>query len=505
YQRVAFFETNGANTFRRATDSSYWGAVWDTQRFWGTLRNYDADHQWVDQFAETIDTVIGTQLARQGLSAPQQMVTIFIRNDFDVSVEPNAIYYPSPRLLGLDASGQPSEAYLEGLSRAIAAHFAPVTLRFALPDYQATDGVTIFLQQAATQFAEKFQANQIKIEFVTAEDLTEQLPEQWLRNVDGALMRPTESLIKQGYLRDITQMVSDDKEFDRGDFYVQAWQGAWWRERMWLVPWSTSLNLLYYNQDLFGQSGVELPQADWSWDQMEASLKQLTLEDGADRPIIDPTRDLLYAHVFSNLPACQGRNCVTPLTPDSAIATLEWYQRLVGEDAIFTDLATMDSIQREQIVRNTLSAHKQVAMWVDGPIRYEYQLGLQRTGILPLPRFSAENTLTMPVRIHGHVISNFSDQPYWTWQWLKFLSYQSPPPRLRHIPARPSVARQSLYWQKLPEPIAAVYQQVTGGARPILIGEENYFTWQQLDHVIRADQVNDRIAQPTKTNWFLSP
>ena len=499
YQRVAFFEQLPDGTRHIATDPAYWGETVDTVRSWGTLKTFEADTQWINQLDQTIAATINSAPLALGETIEDRIFIVVIRDDFAISPIPQIIYYPSPRIVGLDADGQPSATYWAGLQTTIAAQVAPVKLRFALPDYIVTDGVPIFMRQAAADFAAQYPPGRISIEFVTAESLSAD-PMAWIADVDGALLQTTSKLVKSGAVYDLTNIASLDREFDQGDFYAQSWRAAWWDDRMWFVPWSTSLNLLYFNTDLLREHGVTLPQADWTWTDIEAALKQIELAEDTDRAFIDPTRDMLYAMAYSN--GCSSQGCIQALSPDTAAIALEWYRQGVEDKALITNLATLQAEARERAIMGTLSAHKQVAMWVGAPVDYEYQVGLQSMRVLPFLEISAETPLKMPLHIHGHVMSSYTDQPFWTWQWLKYLSYQAPPSRLRHIPARPSVARQSGFWEWLPTPIADAYKQVLPNARPILIGEENYFTWQQLARASQAPQITPQVAQPASTKWF---
>ncbi len=52
---------------------------------------------------------------------------------------------------------------------------------------------------------------------------------------------PTEAMLAAGGVRELTDFMQTDSRFDRSDFYEQLWQGAWWQERMWFMPFGGSL------------------------------------------------------------------------------------------------------------------------------------------------------------------------------------------------------------------------------------------------------------------------
>lgn len=46
------------------------------------------------------------------------------------------------------------------------------------------------------------------------------------------------------------------------------------------LPWCAATEIMYYNQDMFDQAGVEYPTNDWSYEDFLAAAKKLTQKDG---------------------------------------------------------------------------------------------------------------------------------------------------------------------------------------------------------------------------------
>ncbi|MGB0388462.1 MAG: ABC transporter substrate-binding protein [Ardenticatenaceae bacterium] len=499
-QRIAFFKETDRGLTHMATDPTYWGEP-QTRRLasgGGTLEFWEADAPWAEQMATTIAETIET--ARLEEVPP---FSVLIRQDFQVSISPNTISYPSPQIAGLDANGEPSAEYWAGLEAAIAARFEPVTIRYALPSSTTlNDGIINLFDRLADKFTSQYAAGNVSIELVLANDLADE-PQTWLPTVDAAFYAPTEQLIKQGMIYNLSSFATQDATFDRADHYDQAWRGVWWRERMWAVPWSMSINLLYFDKEVFREHGLPEPAADWSWEELSPVLAQIDLSESDDKAFVDGARDTLFAIAYSYDAACTSADCVPRLTQAGVLAALEWYEQLVAEEQTMADLGNLSPAQRLQAVRRTQSAHKQNAMWVDSVINYEYQLVLQPTGLLPFLPVSPDKPLAMPIHVQSHIMSQHTKNPYWTWQWLNFLSHQTPLPR--QIPARPTVARQSDFWTRLPPALADIMQTVTTHARPVMIGDENYFTWQQLARVANQTQPLQNAAKPAPSPWFIRP
>jgi hypothetical protein len=95
-----------------------------------------------------------------------------------------------------------------------------------------------------------------------------------------------------------------------------------------------------------------------------------------------------------------------------------------------------------------------------------------------------------------------SERPYAAWEWLKFLTYQTPSARFRFVPARPSVATASQFWSRLPHDLANAMRTAFPFSRPVLIEEQYLFGWEMLTAVqtgmspVSAAQLKPRLV------WF---
>lgn len=492
YQRIQFFEQSENGVIHVATDPNYWGE-WREQAFeWGTLRLRSADAQWLEPIGQHIAVVL--QQATTHVDAANKP-TIVIREDFLVSTTPHIINFPSPRLLGLDSEGGLSASYVQRLGETVGDHFRPITIRFALPDRPALDTMTEDLARAAKRFMLEETQGQVQIELITQEQLVGE-PGEWLPTVDAALLPATEELIATGALFDLTQLAVSDTAFDHGDFYPQAWRGAWWDDRMWMIPWNMNLNVMFYDANRFQDAGIANPEPDWNWELLGETLGQLS--DTAS--FIDPSRETLFAYALAQDQSCRNQeDCQVQLTSDGVTSALDWYRQMAVDGQIWRDVSALPEADREQTILRSLSTHKELAIWVDAPINYEYQVYLQKTQPLPFIPISAETPLVMPIRINGMVMSSSSDHPYWVWQWLKYVSHLPPSGSLqRNIPARPSVVRQTSFWAWMPDQLAEPMQATLPFARPLLIGEERYFTWEMLSAAVNGEI---RTTPPT-LRWF---
>ncbi len=494
-QRIAFFKDTQYGFTRLANQPAYWGDPQTRLSAWGTLYFSQADAQWAEQMEKTI--AAGLQKVESNSNLPFSVV---IRTDFMVDLTPNQISYPSPQLFGLDMDGQPIPEYWQGLEDAVTTHFSPITIRYALPLATPENTLSQLFERFANEFAAQHAENRVSIELVPTQELVG-TPQTWLPTVDAAYLSPTEELIKQGFIYDLSHFAEQDEAFDQQDYYDQASISVRWQERLWAIPWSMSINLLYFDKEVFRNHDLPEPIADWTWNELSNVLTQINIPKNEDSIFVDGSRDTLFSLAYSHDTGCVNGACASKLTEAGVQVALEWYKRIVVEQQVMADLGNLSPDQRLQAIRRTQSAHKWNAMWVDSVVNYEYQRVLQPTGLLPFPRRATDAPLVMPIHVHSHIMSQTTEHPYWTWQWLNFLSHQMPPPR--HIPARPSVAAKFGFWQRLPPEIAQMMEIVTTNAQPIMIGNETYFTWDKLAGVANGELTLEEAAKPVETKWFV--
>jgi ABC-type glycerol-3-phosphate transport system substrate-binding protein len=265
---------------------------------------------------------------------------------------------------------------------------------------------------------------------------------------------------------------------------------------MWFMPTSANINLLFYDKDMFREAGIAPLRIGMTWGEFEETLAQLQAKTGTQempRVFLDETNDSLYAHAYSSGNGCRVGPCMTRLNAGNITPTFDWYKQMTADNEFLIDLTHVPDEDRDLVAARLTSAFREVGVWVESVVDYEYHLDITPIGVVPFP--ASEGTFTAtgsgdlppvgvsPLRLDGHIMSQYSTNPYWTWQWLKFLSYQSPAPRFRHVPARPSVAQSTNYWNILTPDLREPIQAAFPLARPILIGEEKVFSWERLAEV----------------------
>ncbi len=494
WQRIAFFHWDGSQWQHGGGSAAYWG---ETKRYayeWGVLILPECDLAWRTLISRFIEQTMPA-------GAPALTVALTPQDGPALGLETPApagdVQLPSPRFWGLDENGQPGEPFWSALAALLQTE--PTTLRFVVPDA----AVFRYLGLAQSFVRDHLPPN-YDMEIIPAGSLPAD-PRAWLPQVDGARFMPGEALIAAGYVRDLTDLMQHDLQFDQSDFYEQIWQAAWWQDRMWLAPGHAVMNLIFYNRETFRQAGLPEPQAGWTWAEWATAANQLShsLEEG-DRSwgVVDVSADLAWSYGFSWDSGCVAGPCLPRLGPERLGAALAWYGQNAG--VTLPDVSRLDETARELAGLRWLTL-QQTAMWVSSPVDYETGLSRLSLGVVPFPVSAAQmeaggsNAGITPLHVSGSIISQTSAYPRLMWEWLRYLSHASPD-QVRAIPARPSVAEQTLFWRRLPGQLGQAMSAAFPLARPILIGEETWITWEQL-------QGPDALPAPARTPWFqrLSP
>ena len=93
-----------------------------------------------------------------------------------------------------------------------------------------------------------------------------------------------EQLASRGALKPLDDIIKAEK-FDLSLYWPQAIGGISYQGKIYGLPRDMSNVILYYNKDLFDKSGVAYPNNTWTWNDMLAAAKKLTLDTNHDGKI----------------------------------------------------------------------------------------------------------------------------------------------------------------------------------------------------------------------------
>lgn len=498
YQHIAFLQPVNGRLLHIATDPAYWGRNFRLETGWGYLDYMEVDAPSAEEIADFVEVVIGETCAA-GCVADPRPLTLSLTPDWSDTAVPDRLHIPSPRLLALDAAGQPADLFWEELRHRLQRHMTPATVRFAVPPdiAQIADYET-----AAAFFMLRYP--HIRVEIVP---LTNPTPAELLA-FDGAAFPLAEALLATGQIVDLTDYTRSDPDFAPGDFYEQIWQGGEWHGRTWLLPYAAEMPLLFYDKAAYRRAQYPEPSPRWTWDEMNRDMIITSKPFAADQPswgFLDPGNDVLFSYAYNWENDCHepaAIRCERPLTDTAVSAALSWYQSIAGQRGQMPNLTEIPDHERENLLANWQSARRRAVIWVDAPRRYEFQRLLAPIGVTLFPGSSQFDGMT-PLHISGHFISQQAENPRAVWEWLVFLSFQPPRAQFRAIPARPSVAESSQFWQILPRELGSPMRIAFPFARPVMLADQRYFTEEQVTAVLSGAATPEQAARliPSLT-WF---
>ena len=501
WHNIAFFRQQNAQVFHVPPPDDFWGLPQQVTFRWGSLTMHEIDWDWQGEIGNFVSNVVHEVCAN---SCPEARFPfrVIVRDDYRDTPLPGEIYIPSPYLIALDDNGRPSPVFWQLLQQKIEAYLAStVTIRYGIP---ANDNVAFIEYEAAAAQFMRLHPN-IIVELVPLANDPPTPAE--LAQVDGAALQLTEELITSGAIYDLTDFALGDGSLESSDFYEQVWLASFWRQRMWQVPHVAEMQLIFYDQSAYQAANHPEPSLRWTWDEMTQGMETVLATNPSEAMIwghLDVSRDTLYSYAYNWKNNCTEETtvrCGRQLDATAVTAALEWYENMVSSGQM-PDTTQIPEAELIHFVRRSLSVDRWALMWTDDPIEYEHLLLLDAVGILPFPGSDRFDGIT-PLWVRGNVITQQSERPLATWEWIKFLSYQPPVQRLRLIPARPSVASSANFWTKLPLPLGNAMRTAFPFARPVLIEEQSYFTNEQLTAVLSGQMTPEEAARtwPQK-QWF---
>lgn len=497
WRRFVFFNRQGESLTHGPAPDAYWGRRRQQTYEWGSLSYYAVDAAWAPAIAAFVDETV-VELCSADCIADSLPFTLIIAPDYATTAVPRQIRQPSPRLLALDEAGQPAPLFWEQLRGQLEAQLTPATIRFAVPQISRSR-----YQLAAQAFATVHPHIHVEIVTLESEQATSESDVELFANIDGAYLRPTESLLAAGLVRDLTDFVYSDPDFDQGDFYDQIWRGAWWLERIWLVPHGAGMKLLYYDRLSYPNE----PASDWTWELFTGELDRVEnpAGDGARTwRFLDTGLDSLFAYAYNDAGDCRtvpDPACNRPLASEHVAAAFTWYRERIVQEQM-PDVTILSAEERQFLPFRLTSSQRQVTFWVDDPVNYEHHALLAPVRVASFPGTETDVGVT-PLWVSGGVISQSSKRPLAVWHWLNFLTYESIDRQLRLVPARPSVGRVTNFWGRLPIELRTVMQEAFPFARPVTFAEESRLVWEQVTAVVNGDLTPEQAAQsPPRLRWF---
>lgn len=337
--------------------------------------------------------------------------------------------------LGRIARGEISVAELRQRSLARAASAAApvtatVTITFAAPRADVAA-----YRRAAEAYAELGGTAEVKV--VAREDLldasrTETVSlwsemRQVARRVDALAGPEVAALVRSGRaevaLFDLTEMA---QSAPADNFYPNMLESLQWRGRQWAVPDRVSPYVIYYNQWMFDQMGVDYPKPGWNWDQFTRTAAAVTRQ-GEDKIKWWGVKDglgnqlLILASATGPLVDYSADPPKPLLDQPATIDGARRYGDLIRRGYLAVPNALVPNAGGDTAALYGLEAPDDAAMWI-GLADLEKMDDLRRSGIgaVPLPVHNPAGDAPIEIQ-NALAVSATSAHPFEAWEWLRFL------------------------------------------------------------------------------------
>ena len=259
---------------------------------------------------------------------------------------------------------------------------------------------------------------------------------------------------------DLTPFMAAAPNFNQDDFPPGILQEPDGTVRA--LPLSLNPVLLFYNKDLFAAAGLAEPQPGWTWDEFRTAAQALTIRDGeqvSQWGLVHafPGSLAYYTSQLDSWLVDWSQQPPEPRFVDSdVIAAVQQHTDLYLVDQVGPDETTIEAYNQAE----SLIAAGQAAMWPAFYYELERYAGEQNVGVVTFPRSDGvSRPETTMIRVDGFAISGGTAQPQAAWEWINFLSRQTPiVPGA--IPARTSTRETTGLWRD----VAPEVQQVVDDA-----------------------------------------
>ncbi|PKO05316.1 MAG: hypothetical protein CVU41_11810 [Chloroflexi bacterium HGW-Chloroflexi-3] len=241
---------------------------------------------------------------------------------------------------------------------------------------------------------------------------------------------------------DIQPLAETDSSFDQGGYLPGVMEGCQVDERQIGLPYTASLQVIYYNPDIFDEAGLPYPLADWTWEEFRLNTINLTRRNGQE---VEQYGFVNLSSMVRLLGTMLNRDLMISNEEEKAGAlenTLSSYLNLVQLGYVKVPQEEEYPGDLEFLIRDG-----KAAMWLDGLFRLEdYRNALgEQIGFLPVPEGSRATARCL-------AISAGSQQPQAAWRLIRYLSEQDGPFVLANeFPANSAQLQNNANWQSFSE------------------------------------------------------
>ncbi len=270
-----------------------------------------------------------------------------------------------------------------------------------------------------------------------------------------------------GVLLDLTEQSKKDDSFSPDLLTGNTYDYFQHDGKLYGLTEKVSDVVLFYNQDLFDQAGLEYPQADWTWkDELEAAQK-LT-KDGVYGTYSPVTYNELYKTVAQNGGALFDKDGNPTIDSKENIEAFQWMLDKMLKYNVQPTTEQMSGKTPEDMFKNGEIAMLRTGSWMistfsDAPFTWDIALEPYNTNQVH------------HVFADGVVGSADTKNPEAVWKWVKFMSTDPAAATIRldsswDLPATNDESVQEKYTSlEKPEHRSVIFEAMKTGIMPPVV------------------------------------
>lgn len=270
-----------------------------------------------------------------------------------------------------------------------------------------------------------------------------------------------------GVLLELTGAAEKDKEFSPDLLAGNSYEYFQHDGKLYGLTEKMSDVVLYYNQDLFDQAGLEYPQPDWTWkDELEASEK-LT-KDGVYGTYSPVTYNELYKTVAQNGGTLYDEKGNPTINSEENIEALQWMLDKMLKYNIQPTTEQMSGKSPEDMFKNSEIAMVRTGSWMISTFAdagFTWDIALEPGNTEQVHHVFADG-------IVGSANTKNQDA---VWKWIKFLSTDATAAGIRldsswDLPATNDESVQEKFTSKdKPEHREVIFEAMETGIMPPVV------------------------------------
>lgn len=252
---------------------------------------------------------------------------------------------------------------------------------------------------------------------------------------------PTLDMIKAEQVTDVTDLFGDA----RSDFPKSILQPMTWDDKIWAIPQTVDMQMLFYRKSVLDKAGVDPPK---SFDELVEAAKAVKTKDMGGFF----ASNAVGADILGNLLVWSGGQELTNsddngpgFDVDTLAAALKRYRDFVASGAV------LQSASQDWSAPDALNNGEAAIVWSGLWNVPEYQKSLEDDfGVVPFPAMGSDGSQAVPVGAFSETVAAKGKDPEAAKKFVKWLWVDNTKDQLDfstsygyHIPARSSLAKKA--------------------------------------------------------------